>query len=84
MGTGSFIQKTLTPEQMKQLIENDPDFIASKRYNYSLKMLLERYPEGCPDRIVASALQLEEEEIDAIYQEIVKKLRKAMKVNDSL
>lgn len=65
------------------MIENDPNYIASKRYSYSLSKLLERYPDGCPDRIIATVLQLSEEEVEQRYQKIILKLRKSMKV-DSL
>lgn len=74
----------MTPEQVKQMIENDPDFIASKRYSYSLAKLLERYPDGCPDRVIATVLQMSEEEVEVLYQKIVYKLRHHMKVDDSL
>lgn len=73
----------MTPEEMKHMIETDPDYIASKRYSYSLASLLERYPDGCPDRIIATVLQMSEEEVEASYQTIVQKLRNLMKV-DSL
>jgi len=73
----------MTPEEMKHMIETDPDYIASKRYGYSLNTLLERYPDGCPDRIIANVLQMSEEEVETAYQGIVRKLRSLMKV-DSL
>lgn len=84
MGSRSRIQdEAMTPEEVKNMIDTDPDYIASKRYGYSLTALLERYPDGCPDRIIATVLQMSEEEVDAMYQNIVQKLRKIMKV-DSL
>jgi hypothetical protein len=73
----------MNSEQIKNMIETDPDYIASKRYGYSLAALLERYPDGCPDRIIATVLQMTEEEVEYAYQSIVKKLRRLMKV-DSL
>jgi hypothetical protein len=70
-------------EEVKKMLETDPDWIASKRFGNSLVKLKERYPEECPDRIIAAALLIEESEVEARYQEIVLKLRKLMKV-DSL
>lgn len=46
-----------------------------KRFDYSLKKTLEHYPDGCPDRVIAQALMLREDELDEVYSQIVKKLR---------
>jgi hypothetical protein len=70
----------VTTSQAKQLIESDPDFIYSKRFNYSLAELQKRYPDGCPDRIIAAVLMITEDDVEAIYQKIVVKLRNAMGV----
>jgi hypothetical protein len=59
----------------KDRVHSDPDYIGIKRFQNSLEALLQRYPEGCPDHIVASALMITEEEAEAIYAEIVKKLK---------
>lgn len=56
-------------------IMEDPDYIDIKRFDFSLKKLLERYPDGCPNRIIAKALDISEEEVEAKYEEIVQKLR---------
>lgn len=69
-------------ELVKYKIENSPDWIAIKRFNYSLNKLLERYPDGVPDRIIAQALQINEEEVEIIYQKILSKLRNKMGVNE--
>lgn len=66
--------------ERKIMIETDPDYIASKRFDYSLNKLLERYPDGCPDRIIATALMIDEEEVEILYQNIVLKLRSIMGV----
>lgn len=65
------------------MIDTDPDYIASKRFSYSLTKLLERYPDGCPDRVTASVLLIEEHEVEQFYNRIVEKLRRLMKI-DSL
>jgi hypothetical protein len=68
----------MTTAQAKALIESDPDFIYSKRFNYSLKELQLRYPDGCPDRIIAAVLMITEDDVEAVYQKIVLKLRNCM------
>lgn len=67
-------------EDEKMKIESDPDFIALKRFGFSLDKLSKRYPDGAPTHIIAAALLLSEEEIEIMYQEIVSKLRTRMKV----
>lgn len=66
-------------EEIKNRIENDEDFINIKRFDYSLKKLLERYPEGAPVSVMAQALMIPEEELEVMYQNILSKLRKAIK-----
>lgn len=67
---------------MQELIRTDPDFIAIRRYGYSLAKLEARYPDGAPDHIIATALCMSQEELSEEYQTIIEKLRKTMKVGD--
>lgn len=66
----------------KKRLENEPDYIALKRFDYSLKKLLQRYPDGCPDRIIANALLIAEEDVEEAYDLTVQKLRHIMGVED--
>lgn len=66
----------------KKRLETDPDYIALKRFDYSLKKLLQRYPEGAPDRIIANALLIPEEDVEEVYDATVQKLREVMGVSD--
>jgi helix-turn-helix protein len=66
--------------QAKQLIEEKEDFVYSKRFEYSLKKVMERYPDGCPDRIIAAVLLITEDEVQEIYETVVNKLRIGMGV----
>lgn len=70
----------MTDEQ-KKMVATHPDYIASKRFGYSLAKLQERYPDGCPDRIIALVLLMDEAEVEALYQKIVQKLQLQMKVD---
>jgi hypothetical protein len=56
-------------------ILHDEDYIALKRFNYSIKEIMERYPEGAPDRIIASALMVPEEDVQKIYDSAITKIR---------
>lgn len=64
----------LTENQTKQLF-NDPNFICIKRFDYSLKELLNKYPDGVPHRIIAQALHLTEPELEVFIQETLAKLK---------
>lgn len=70
----------MTYEEAKKKLETDPDFIYSKRFDYSLEKCIEKYPEGAPNKIIAQCLMLTEEEVDETYRNVVEKLRKIMKV----
>lgn len=74
----------MTSDEIKALISEDEDFVYLKRFGYSLNKVLERYPEGCPDRIIAQALCMTEEEVGEMYEEIVTRLRAFMGVRDDL
>ena len=60
----------------RERIEQDPDFVNLKKFDYSLKRMLEKYPNGAPDRVISQALQIPEAEIDQRFQSILDKLKK--------
>ena len=65
-------------DQLNQL-NSDPDYILLKRFGYSLKRLVDRYPEGVPDSIIAASLGCPEEDIEPRYQRIVSEIRKLLR-----
>jgi hypothetical protein len=69
----------MTPQE-QDMIHNASDWINLKRFNNSLKDLLVRYPDGCPDHVLAAALNIDETEVDILYTQIVLKLRAFMGV----
>ena len=69
-------------EEVKELIRKDKDFIYSKRFDFSLKKLLERYPEGAPTKLIAQVLLMEESEVEELVEESITLIRKKMKVED--
>jgi hypothetical protein len=67
--------------ELKDKVDNEPDFVNLKRYNYSLERLLERYQDSpIPDRVVAQALNLTEQELNEQFARLVTKLRDRMGV----
>jgi hypothetical protein len=65
---------------VKQKLIDDPDFVFLRRFDYSMKKVLERYPDGLPEKLISQALMLSEEEVEALYQETLSFFRKEMKV----
>ena len=70
----------MTVEEIRHRLSTDEDWIPLRRFNYSMKCLLDRYPEGVPDRIIAQVLLVDEEQVEVLYQEVVARLRTDMKV----
>lgn len=68
-------------DDTQKKILHDEDFVNLRRFDFSIKEVMKRYPEGAPDRLIAQALGLGEDEIETRYQEIVGTLRDLMKVD---
>jgi len=66
----------------KNKIILDPNYINIKRFGFSIDTLLQRYPDGAPNKIVASALMMTEEEVEEFYEGVVEKLRSIMGVKN--
>lgn len=71
----------MTHEEAKKLVEIDPEFIYSKRFENSLEKCLDRYPDGAPAKVIAHCLMMTEEEVEVVFQEVIVKLREIMKVD---
>lgn len=70
----------MTLEEIQELIRKDKDFIYSKRFDFSIDKLLERYPDGAPSKVIAQVLLITEEEVESLTQGAIESLRKKMKV----
>lgn len=51
-----------------------------KRLNAIVERLVKRYPDGCPNHVIAQHLGVSEKEIEVKYQEIISCLQKQMRV----
>lgn len=70
-------------QEAKKRVLSDPKFVNLKRFGYRIDRVLERYarePNGCPDRIIANALMIPEHEVEEVYQQAVRLLRRGMGV----
>lgn len=75
----SFHSQNLTTNKALRLINEAPDFVCLKRFGYSLKKLLMRYPEGVPDKLIAQALMVPEEYLPELWNDIINRLKKQLK-----
>ena len=71
----------MTSDELQRKLYLKKNFIALKRFDYSLAKLLKRYPDGVPDEIIAHALSITVEEVEMIYQDIIDRL--AIRINGS-
>lgn len=65
----------MTTEEAQQRINTEPDFVYLKRLDYSLARVVERFPDGAPDRTIAQALMITTEDVERIYADIVNRLK---------
>ena len=66
--------------EAKLLVLSDSDFVYLKRFDFSMTKLAERHPAGVPDRVIAAGLMITEDDVRDLYEDIVLKLRRTMKV----
>jgi hypothetical protein len=65
----------VSPEETIIRLHTDPDFVANKRFDYSLEKLVERFPDGAPDKTIATALMISVEDVPRLYADVMAKLR---------
>lgn len=68
----------MTTEEAIARLHTDPDFVCIKRFDYSLENLLQRFPEGAPDKTIAQALMITIEDVERLYNGVIAKLRSTL------
>lgn len=76
--SGADIQVSVQ-EAKKRLID-DRDFVYSKKFKYSLKNILRKYPDGVPLKIISQVLLMSEDELSDLEETIVLKIRQKLNV----
>lgn len=69
-----------TVEEIRNRINTEKNYVNIKRFDYDIEKVLDRYPDGAPNKVIAAGLLMTEEEIEEVYQGVILKLRGAMKV----
>ena len=62
---------------LKRILE-DEDYVRCPKFSNSLTKFLAKYDEGVDDTIIARLLMVPEEQVKALYEEAVAKLREEM------
>ncbi len=70
----------MTEDDARKKLNTEPDFVNAKRYEYSLTQLEERYPDGAPDNVIATALMIPEDQVEVELGKVVVKMRGLMGV----
>lgn len=73
-------EAVLTHDEKMVKMNTEPDFIYMNRYGNSINKLLQRYPEGCPDHIIAASFEINEVELEKRFQQIISTLQIRMGV----
>jgi hypothetical protein len=68
----------MTINEIRQKINEEDDFVNLKRLDFSLEKALIKYQEGCPDKVIAQALAMTEEDVEEFYQKTITKLQYIM------
>lgn len=68
-------------EETKKLLENEEDYIYNKKYENSLKKLIDKHKEGVSNKLIAQSLLMSEVEVETVYQKTILKIRNIMKVD---
>jgi len=71
--------KPAAPE-VRQRIDEDPDFIGAPHHENSLARLMSRYPDGVPPNVEARALGRSEAQVRALWAITMRQLRRFMGV----
>ena len=60
-------------------ISSEDDYIYSKKFNNSLNDILQKYPDGVPNNLIAKVLKIKASQIDSMLNRIFTKLKEQMK-----
>lgn len=71
-------RKQMEKNDIQTKIAEEEDYIHCLKYNHSLAKLLNKNPDGVSKDLIAKYLLISEKQVDKIYNQAVKILRKKM------
>ncbi len=72
----------MNDEEIMHRLKTEPDFIAIKRFDHSIAELEKKHPDGCPDRLIAAALNIEEADVHERMRRIVETCKIQMRITE--
>ena len=67
-------------EEKKTKLFNDEDYIDYPKFKNSVKKLIEKYPDGVDNEVIAKVLMMTEAEVHKTYLIAIEKLQKSLGV----
>ncbi len=67
-------------EEKKRKINEEEDYIDYPKFKNSIKKLIDKYPDGVENDVIAKVLNLTEEEVEKTYAGAIKKLQDSLGV----
>jgi hypothetical protein len=67
-------------DEMRNRIRTENDYVALKRFDYSLQNVLEKFPDGAPIKVIAQGLLMTEEEVEELLETVIFKLRNKLNI----
>jgi hypothetical protein len=73
---------TKDDDEIDYLVREDREYVALSRYGYSIDEVVAKYPDGAPLHVIARALHMTEDEVEALEEIVYEKLRGAMGIEE--
>ena len=67
-----------SPEDIRNRLESEEDFINHPKFENSIRKFLIRHPDGVDNAAIARVLMTTEEDVEALFESALAKLREAM------
>lgn len=67
-------------DEKKRKMDDDEDYIDYPKFKNSIKKLIDKYPDGVDNEVIAKVLNLTVEEIEEDYASAIKKLQDSLGV----
>lgn len=63
---------------IKRMIDEDPDYINIPSARYSVEKILKKYPDGCPDSVICTALNIHHSDLVVLLKKVLDKIKKGL------
>ena len=67
-------------DEKKRKMEEEEDYIDYPKFKNSIKKLIDKYPDGVDNEVIAKVLNMSIEEVEADYANAIKKLQDSLEV----